>query len=245
MTALSRFRNGLWVCIWIFFVLYAPVIFVSGSTGRYRHTYELPRNSPGTLTSDFWSFDWWFSSSMFLMLLLPFSASFMLNAPSKEWRRNMHVFFCISLALYFLPAACVWSYNVHWANYPASWNALNPANSQKWCCINRVIAPTVCLNDVPCTGVTQSNLFIYGYFLIKFVGTWVFVVLCVLEIFVVFYGFIPAVEEFQMEKGLPTSGGQEGFTDPPTPSAPPLLPAAAEINSRIQGRRGGRRTINK
>lgn len=234
MTALSRFRNGLWIAIWIFFALYTPVIFVSASTGRYRHTYELPRNSPGTLTTDFWSFDWWFSSSLFLMLLLPFTASFMLNAPSKDWRRNLHVFCCVILALYFLPAACVWSYNLHHANDPTSANALNPANSPKWCCINRVIAPLVCLNDIPCAGVTQGNLFVYGYFLLKFVATWVFILLCFVEIVIVFNLFVPAVEEYTMGKALPTST----FEDPaPTPSAPP---AQAQIGSRYQGRRGRR-----
>lgn len=109
-----------------------------------RHTFLLSLPSPGTLISDFWGREHFFSLFMMFMWAVPLTAGFASDSSFVAWRRIAHLIVVFVLWLLSLAMMFFWAFDYHTANYQSAGNALNPFNDDRWCCVNFALAPEVC-----------------------------------------------------------------------------------------------------
>jgi len=154
----------------------------------------------GTLMSDRWDRNFWFTASFVLLWLIPVTAGFMVDGPLKDWRRILHIITVVLLWIYFMVVLGFWSYDYATANHSTSGNARNQANDPRWCCVNYNVPGSKCLNTVGCTpGIGQADLIINPLFLFMFWYNFILILFLITDFGLVMGLFQPAVKDYLLE----------------------------------------------
>jgi hypothetical protein len=169
---------------WAFTFAFAALVFfytfwaVTAST--YVHAYNRPATAPtGNLYSQRFSADFFFTGSLLLLFFPALSFAFVLADPTSKPRKTSHTIFGLLLHIYLCVIFIFWwvAFLAH-ANDASAGNAANPANDDRWCCVNGPSAGLICGNTVTCaTGITQDMLTYNDVFVYKFAFLIVFIVL--------------------------------------------------------------------
>ena len=125
-----------WVYIMLFFVCFAGLFFTTLSMS-FRHTYELPVDSPGMLLSDRWSFEFVAQFLMFIYLLNLIAVFYMLVKANRVGV-NVNIFACVVLLIFFavfLSFDIVSIVNANAGPSEEGFTLANQARDPRWCCV--------------------------------------------------------------------------------------------------------------
>lgn len=212
---LNDTRRGLWV--WIAF--FVGVILVSISYGptasTYKFTYVEPPTATGTLLSERWTHDFFFTATMCLIILAPLTMAYMSDASQKEARRNVHVVVVALLMIYFAIVCVWWTVDVSKANLPDVTNARNPANDPRYCCVFANSTAHQCYNSA-CPGVGQGDLVLNAVFLWKYIFVWLYMAMLSVDLLVTLCVFRPRVNDFLEQYNTPLIRPEEYDSVPST-----------------------------
>lgn len=184
----------------VLFLLFASLIFVP-----FRHTWQEPANAPGTLKSDRWSRDFWFTLTISLAIFVPITAAFMTSYPTADASRGLHVALCIIFFMYFVVIMIIWSVDYSNANMQTAANARNPFNDDRWCLVNNGITGADCvalypINPPVVPPVTQPMLAPNGAMAFKFWMLVIYIVVLLVDILFTLIVFQPAVGDYIRSK---------------------------------------------
>lgn len=197
-----------------------------------RHTFLLSTPSAGSLKSDWWSVDHFITLFILMLWLIPFTLAFASDSPLTGWRRMLHLVLTFVLFLVALTIMAWWIYQWEKANDPVADNANNPANDPRWCCVNFVLSTDRChpvnAGNLCNPSPGQADLVVAPMFLYRFWFLVVFLLLMVLDIFVIVKGiFERAIAQYRREalgeEEEEAPSGPAGVFNfrVPLPSAPP------------------------
>jgi hypothetical protein len=192
-------RLFLWWGILILTTLWFIYTFFGVTATSFEYTYLKPAASPGTLYTERWSRDFFFTGSLLLFFLIPLTAAFMSDSPCKTWRRILHIFTVVVLWLYFVVILVLWAYDYAHANNGDATNQYNRANDDRWCCYYRNVAGVSCPNTADCPGVSPAMFVVNPLFLWRFWWLLVFVLLMMAHFGYILWGFQPAVQAYVCE----------------------------------------------
>ncbi|MBX9636544.1 MAG: hypothetical protein K2Q45_03225 [Nitrosomonas sp.] len=202
--------------LWVLTFLFAGVVFFytfwSLLCSTYVHTYLRPATAPtGLLFSQRFSADFFFTGSLLLLFFVPLTMAFMLGDPVNSARQVVHIVLVMILILYFTVILLFWGIGSYaYANKNTTGNAYNPANDDRWCCVNYLIAGTSCDNVAACPpGITQEMLVINDVFLFKFWFLFVFILLLIVELAFVANKFPPMARAYANEQAGALSEQQD------------------------------------
>lgn len=225
-----------WIWGWIVFMSIFLMIWLwpSLTMNPLQHTFLLSTPSPGSLISDWWS--WEHVIALFLLLLwtVPLSLAFASESPLTTWRRTFHLVWTFLIFLIMLTILFWWSIKYEAANDPTAANAYNPANDPRWCCVNFALAPQRCAPvsavNLCNPGVGQADLIAAPMFVYRFWFLVVWLLLLVLDFFVMVKGVLErAVARYYREvTGAGNSEEVSNDEENPTPTAPPAYNAKGE-----------------
>lgn len=197
LKALNQRRFWLWIWILIWAIVLILFLFWTPTATNFEHTFQKPPSSPGTLRSDRWSRDFWFTGTLVVLFLIPLTAAFMSDSPTSHDRRKLHVFLVVLLFIYFVVVMILWAFDYAAANKPEVGNARNRANDDRWCCVNFALDPTACDNTASCTpGVGQADLITNRSFVFKFWMLFACNVMMILDFIYVMGFFQVAVQNY-------------------------------------------------
>jgi hypothetical protein len=195
-----------WLWGWIVFLVLFLYIWQWPSLTMIplEHTYLLSSPTPGSLISDWWSIEHFFSLFLMLLWLIPLTLAFALECPLRNWRRTLHlittfIFFLITVFLLFW-----WAVQYEAANDATAANSRNPANDPRWCCVNFSLDPQRCVPLSPTNlcnpGPGQADLVVAPMFVYRFWFLVVFMLLIILDFFVMVKGiFERAVSRYNRD----------------------------------------------
>lgn len=204
-----------------------------------QHTFLSSLPSPGSLISDWWGRDHLFGLGLMIGgLAVPCTLAFLIASSLVEWRRYLHLFVVFGFFLFSLVVVFFWARDYEAANTPTADNAYNNANDPRWCCVNFALAAQRC---VPLTVLNlcnpspgQADLVVAPMFVYRFWFLVVFMLLLVLDFFVIIKGiFERAVARYyrevrdelmgrrQNEDGDAEEAAAAAAAENPAPSAPP------------------------
>lgn len=173
----------LWTLTLLFAALVLFYTFWAVTASTYEHTYLRPATAPtGSLYSQRFTADFFFTGSLLLLFFVPFSFAWLLENPGSGVRQNVHIMFTALLLVYMIVILLFWGIGFYPnANAGTAGNAANPANDNRWCCVYYTIAGSACPNTVGCPGVVASMFGINDVFLYKFWFLFVFIVLLIVH----------------------------------------------------------------
>lgn len=209
---LQGHRKFIWWGIFGFTILSIVYTFYTITVANFAFTYTTPPTPLGTLYSERWSRDFFFTGSLVLLFLVPVTAAFMSHSPCERDRQICHVVILGAFFLYFLVVFGFWSYDYSIANQGScishppmhilnkcfkatATNAHNSANDPRWCCVNFNLAGSGCANTAICPGISAADLVVSGTFLFKFWFLFVILLMLMGNFVYVMGWFIPAVSE--------------------------------------------------
>ena len=216
--SIKSLRTPLWTLTFIFSVLVLFYTFWALLASTYEHTFLRPATAPtGQLFSQRFSADFFFTGSLLLLFFVPLTMAFMLDNPVSSARQTLHIVLVMLLILYYIVILLFWGIGSYAnANVASAGNVYNPANDDRWCCVNYVLAGTSCPNTVACPGVIQSMLSVNDVFLYKFWFLLVMILLLIVDFAFVASKFPPLARAYANEMAAAGGGGGEA------PSAPLL-----------------------
>lgn len=199
--SLGTMKTVLWTLIFLFAGIVFFYTFWSLLASTYAHTYQRPATAPtGNLYSQRFSADFFFTGSLLLLFFVPLTLAFVLDNPYSKARQTFHIVFVMLLIIYFVVILLFWGIGFYaTANDQTAGNANNPANDDRWCCVNYVIAGTSCDVTVACPGVSQGMLGVNPVFLYKFWFLFVMILLLIVEFAYVASKFPPLAREYAKE----------------------------------------------
>jgi hypothetical protein len=169
----SRLRTAnlvMWLSIAVFTALWLVFRFWSPTAAIFRHTYQFPVATPGTLNSQRWSQAFVFEGLYELAWLIPISAAFMIAVPGEPAATNGHVI--VDIVLFILYTVGIVFLGINWRNanpITSDGDFANQANDYRLCCIVFNFPQAFCANTAPCTpAVSSSMLLVSGTFLFRF-----------------------------------------------------------------------------
>lgn len=183
-----------WVWGWIAFLSLYLLIWQWPSLTMVplRHTFLLSSPNPGTLLSDWWSLDHFITLFVLLLWLVPLTLAFACDAPLTQWRRILHMIVTFLLFLLALAIMVWWTVQYEAANDATASNSNNPANDPRWCCVNFVLDAQRCAplsaTHLCSPSPGQSDLVVAPMFLYRYWFLVVFVLLLLLDFFVIVKG---------------------------------------------------------
>ena len=216
---------GYWVFVIVWLIAWLVFAFWLFTTSNFIHTYQLPSNTPGTLTSTYWSWDFVRVGLLTLWILVPFSGLFMIWTRSSDGV-GVHMVLGIVLLIWFLIMMAFDINDITKANLPPSdpnWKSDNQATDIRWCCIygGQPGTERVCANQVPCVPpVGVSQLGVNGDYVFRFAFNLIFIAFLIFDI--VFTGcvWIPRQRKWLQSIGMaPTESGNGDANQLPTTAA--------------------------
>lgn len=231
-----------WIWGWIFFLCLYLLVWQWPSLTMVplRHTFLLSTPSAGSLKSDWWSVDHFITLFILMLWIIPLTLAFASDSPLTGGRRMLHMVLTFLFFLVALTIMAWWIYQWEKANDPVADNANNPANDPRWCCVNFVLSTDRChpvnVGNLCNPSPGQADLVVAPMFLYRFWFLVVFLLLMVLDIFVIVKGiFERAIAQYRRE----ALGEEEEEAAPsgpagvfnfrvPLPSAPPSESTAPE-----------------
>lgn len=242
---LNDTRRGLWVWITFFVAVILLSISYGPTASTYKYTYVEPPTATGTLLSERWTHDFFFTATMCFIILAPLTMAYMSDASQKEARRNLHVVVVALLMVYFAVVCVWWTVDASKANFPESTNARNPANDPRYCCVFANSTAHQCYN-LACAGVGQGDLVLNAVFLWKYIFVWLYLALLAVDLLVTLCVFKPRVSDFLEPLIRPEEyelvPEAAATTDGAEPSAPPSTVMGVE---RHIGERLGEKLVAK
>ena len=197
LSSLKTARTIVWTLVWGGSVLLAIYVFLANLYSNTEYTFIKPSSAPGTLLSDRWNVDFYFTGATVFLFFLPITAAYMSDAPQHEWRRNMHVIFLIVFFFHSVLALGLWGALYYAkANDATPENSGNAANDKRWCCVYRHLDPIRCTNTAPCPGVGPADLSIDQWFLLKYWGLVSVILFIVLDTAYTLCWFRPTVKRY-------------------------------------------------
>lgn len=218
----------LWVWQWPALTMLAP-----------QYTFLLSLPSPGTLISEWWGRDHFFSLFILLFGAVPLTLAFVTDASLVSSRRVFHL--AVVLLSFLLSVVMLFFWSIDWshANDPTADNAYNPANDPRWCCVNFALSPPRCnpittLNTCP-LGLGQSDLRVNLIFSLKFWFLTPWILILIVDFFVIVRGvFERALRRYMRQSGFLTAQNADGEDEEEADydgmeqgAAVPAVPAAA------------------
>lgn len=214
---LTFYVDCYWIAIWANVVLYVCYVFWALTASPYLHTYLLPAGQPGTLTSQWWSGDFFATGSLSALIVLLMSSAWLAAHPLERRALISHLIILGVGFLYYLAILCfVFSYPLARANVPSAENSANPANDARWCCVNYNLggcpnSPNVhavpALAGYGCNpGLSQADLIPSGTYIFKLVGLVLALVFMLIDGLYVGFIWRGAVQDVDraLSKGIPT-----------------------------------------
>ena len=194
-------KTTLWTLIFIFTGVVFFYTFWALLASTYAHTYQRPATAPtGTLYSQRFSADFFFTGSLLLLYFVSLTFAFLLDNPASKARQTFHIVLVMLLVIYYVVILLFWGIGYYaTANDQTAGNANNPANDDRWCCVNYVIAGTSCDVTVACPGISQNMLGVNPVFLYKFWFLFVMILLLIVEFAFVASKFPPLAREYAKE----------------------------------------------
>lgn len=215
---LTFYVDCYWIAIWANVVLYVCYVFWALTASPYVHTYLLPAGQPGTLTSQWWSGDFFATGSLAALIVLLMSSAWLAAHPLERRAILSHLIILGVGFLYYLAILCfVFSYPLARANVPSAENAANPANDARWCCVNYNLggcpnSPNVhavpALAGYGCNpGLSQVDLIPSGTYIFKLVGLVLALVFMLIDGLYVGFIWRGAVQDVDraLGKGIPAT----------------------------------------
>jgi len=215
--------------LWCGIAIYAAALLFFQSYAMTASTFAytfVARNitGPGTLYSERWSRDFFYTAAIPFLWLVPLSMAFMLGAIFSKDRRALHIACVVVIWMAFMVFFSLACFDYAHANQPTLSNAHNPANSDRWCCIYFNITGSGCPNVAPCNpGVGPAELEVNHVFKYKFWFTLVFLILLIFD-FVLMITWVPDAVDSKRRGTAATAAVpllDEESGPPPLPSAPP------------------------
>lgn len=226
-----------WIWGWIAFLALYLLIWQWPSLTMVplRHTFLLSMPNPGSLLSDWWSIDHLITLFVLMLWVVPLTLAFASDAPLTQWRRLLHLLVTFVAFLFTLAIMIWWTIQYEAANDSTASNSNNPANDPRWCCVNFVLDPQRCA-PVTATHLCspspgQADLVVAPMFLYRFWFLVVFMLLLLLDFFVIVKGiFERAIARYRREVLQQGQEDEQEEAPPlgvfkfraPLPSAPPL-----------------------
>lgn len=194
-------KNVLWTLTLILVALIFFYTFWAVTASTFEHTRLRPATAPtGSLYSQRFTADFFFTGSLLLLYFIPFSFAWLLASPSSAARQNVHIMFTALLLIYMIVILLFWGIG-HYstANLGTPGNAGNPANDDNWCSVYFTIAGSACGNTAPIPGVTANSLAVNPVFLYKFWFLFVFIIVLIAHFIFVASKF-PALQKQQVDE---------------------------------------------
>ena len=129
--------------------IFLIIFYAAPTLANFKYTFEEPVTSPGTLRTERWGRDCWFTLTLGLMWLVPITALYMVAYPAKDYTRSMHVAVCVLLLIYYIVVMIIWAMEYSSANVQLASNSRNPFNDPRWCLVNYLIPGTDCIVQAP------------------------------------------------------------------------------------------------
>jgi len=215
---LTFYVDCYWIAIWANVVLYVCYTFWALTASPYLHTYLLPAGQPGTLTSQWWSGDFFATGSLAALSVLLMSSAWLAAHPLETRAIRWHLIILGVGFLYYLAILCfVFAFPLARANVPSAENSANPANDARWCCVNYNLggcpnSPNVhavpALAGYGCNpGLSQADLIPSGTYILKVVGLVLALVFMLIDGLYVGFIWRGAVQDVDgaLSKGIPTA----------------------------------------
>ena len=197
---LAEFNYRLFV---IFFVVALSALSYCHLAFNFRHTYQLPIDSPGVLVSDRWTFNFVREWLFFLYLLMFISGPFMRLSKTKT---GVAVHLVVLVLLLVFGLLIIWADGVDLAqaNLPphdALFDAANLANDPRYCCVwgGQPGTELICANNVTmaaCPAIGIEQLRYNSVFVLRFGLNMTVLALLVYDIFVTWLAYLPLLNEY-------------------------------------------------
>lgn len=203
------------------------IIFVAPAmtTSSYEHS-KFRSNPPGTLLSDRWNRDYWFTLTLSLFFYLPFGMLITIIYSKARGVHYTHVSLMFVLIVHQVLGMGFWAYDYHYGNQIVPGNGRNIFNSVDYCCVEDVIAlpNNGCFQVGPCVpSVTKDQLQIDPAALWKFWAACVLpIVFCITHVIVYFCAYVGDVVSSAKDEDEEEEEVDIDYENPP------LLPPAQQ-----------------
>lgn len=142
-----------------FLVLYFLLEFWNPAASNYLHTYQLS-TPPGQLTSRQWSFEFFITASLAILVFVPFSLIFYIETGIQDtWRMLLHMIPVIVFIAWLFIATIFGAVEWSRANNYDPGNFYNKFNDDKWCLVNYIVSGAPCTVTIPAVPtITRAQL---------------------------------------------------------------------------------------
>jgi len=187
----------------IFFWVIFAIIFYCTLSFNFRHTYQLPVDSPGVLVSDRWTFQYVREWLFFLYLLMLISGPFMRLSKTKEGV-GIHIFVLVLLMIFCILTVGADTITLRSANVGPSDPSFDPANlatDNRWCCVHGGSPGTelVCANNrtvAECPAISENELRSDSVFVLRFALNLILGGMIAYDLLVVWLSYWPLLNEY-------------------------------------------------
>ncbi len=174
------------------------LIFIVPSIVTATYEYTAFRGSvPGTVTSERWNTDYWFTLTLALYFYLPFGMLYTIIFYKRRGAHIAHVVLLCLIGVHQVIGFGFFARSYSLANNVNVDNVRNPANSVFYCCVSEVydLVGNGCIKQGPCTpGVMKDQLQPDPAFSWKLWTDLVALIIWIIHIPVYFRVYLPATE---------------------------------------------------
>lgn len=168
-------KNVYWLYIFIFVGCYITFMYTALAMS-FSHTYELPTNSPGVLTSERWSFEFVreLLVGLYLLNLISVFAMLVYKTPNGRWINIASSFLLFVMFVVLFTYDIIALSNGQVAASVEGFVAANQARDDQWCCVyggtpGTELICSVNTTNVSCGPVSPDQLTGNGVFLTKII----------------------------------------------------------------------------
>lgn len=148
-------RYGAWVFGFIFLLVFLPLMFYAPTASNYIYSYLLQPN-PGTLYSERWSYNFFVTGSIILLIVAPITMWYSVSFPRSKSIRIVHIVIVVILIVWYLIGFIIGCVNWASANEGTVSNFFNKANDARWCCVYYMLPGSPC-PQVPCNPTYMAS----------------------------------------------------------------------------------------
>lgn len=193
----------------IFLVLYyvlVAILFYCILTFCFRHTYQLPVASPGTLVSDWWTWSFVREWLMVVYLLVFISGPFMRLARNRLGA-GLHIFLLFVLLVWWvvnLSFDIVQLTRANLAPTEVNFDVTNLARDPRWCCVygGQPGTALVCAINVmvaACPAIGVSQLTWNWVFVMRFIVHILIGVFLIYDMIVMWTAYLPVLNKYLLK----------------------------------------------
>ncbi len=228
-----------WVFALMVFLTLMVFYFFMSTLSPFIYTYQLPSNTPGTLTSDVGSFRYVLRGLLVLWIMMPLTGLFMIwikNSPGN----GIHIGVLSVLIAWFIVTLVFNSITMAEANRAPSdpnWDAHNPADDYRWCCLYGGQPGTErrCANTAPCAAlpVTAGQLTFNSNYVAQFILNIVMLGLAIFDFFFTLCLWAPRLRAWRIDERYDEedAGGGKGSSS----NTPPVSINTPFLHPRARG----------